>query len=137
MPVAKFYSSGCALETEVVKTFLDRASDLYARILECPKDRVRVYLFPIDSESVAIEGMVPGPASFFFEFIVLEGRSLEQRQQIARSFCDLVESVFNVDVQKVRGHCIRVQPEDWCIGGQFASDLRKKEIEARKNQPKR
>lgn len=136
MPVAKFYSSGYALEAEAIKKFLDRASDLYARILEYPKDRVRVYFFPIGSECVAIEGRMPGPASFFFEFIVLEERSLEQRQQIARSFCDLVKSVFDVDARKVRGHCIRVQPEDWCIGGQFASDLRKKEIDARNNQLK-
>jgi|SRR5690554_2943429 len=137
MPVAKFYSSGCVLEAETIERFLDSASDIYAKILDCPKDRVRVYLIPMASEHVAIEGEIPGPPSFYFEFIVLEGRSLEQRQQIARGFCELIGSAFSVDSRKVRGHCIRVNPEDWCIGGQFASELRKSEIEARKNQLKR
>ena len=137
MPVAKFYASGYTLETDAVQTFLDQASDLYAEILECPKDRVRVYFFSVDADFAAVEGRVPGDASFFFEFIVLEGRPLTQRQDIARGFCELAVTALGIEARRVRGQCNRVQPEDWCIGGQFASDLRKAEIDARKNQLKR
>lgn len=134
MPVAKFYASGCTPDKNAVEALLDRASALYAEILECPKDRVRVYFFPVDADCAAVEGGVTGRASFFFEFIVLEGRRLAQRQEIARGFCDLAVSVLGIEARRVRGQCISVQPEDWCIGGQFASDLRASEIDARKNQ---
>ncbi|MBD3654940.1 4-oxalocrotonate tautomerase [Marinobacter sp.] len=133
MPVVKFHVSGGRHPDSVVEKFLTQASEQYARILECPVDRVRAFYVLHDENLVAIKGRVPGPLSVFFEFIVLEGRSLEQRQKIATKFCELIEGVLDVDPDVVRGHCIRVEPEDWCIGGWFASDLRKTEIEKRKN----
>lgn len=136
MPVAKFHVSGFTGEAQVIRTFLKRVSETYAEILECPQERVRVYFLPCSADMAAIEGKVPGPLSAFFDFVVLEGRPLEQRQAIARSFCKLIHEVLGVDVGRVRGQCIRVEPGDWCIGGQFASDLRKSEIEARQNRLK-
>lgn len=137
MPVVKFHVSGVRQPDSVVETFLIQASETYARILECPLDRVRAFYVPHEDIAVAIRGQVPGPRSVFFEFIVLEGRSLEQRQKIAREFSELIERVLEVDVDVVRGRCIRVEPEDWCIGGVFASELRKAEIEQRKNPGRR
>lgn len=135
MPVARFYVSGRSPEAGTVQRFLDQASDLYAEVLACPKDRVRVFFFSVDADHAAVEGGVPGPDSCFFEFIVLEGRPLDQRQRIARGFCELVASALGIEARRVRGQCIRVAPEDWCIGGQFASELRKAEIDARKHRP--
>ncbi|MAO12128.1 tautomerase family protein [Marinobacter sp.] len=137
MPVAKFYVWGSEPNNDSVREFLDRASDVYANVLECPKERVRVIFIPCSRDMVAVEGNVPGAASVFFEFIVLQGRSLTQRQQIAKGFCGLIEDVLGLDLQRVRGRCIPVAPEDWCIGGEFADSLRKTEIESRKNQLKR
>ncbi|SFM45304.1 tautomerase family protein [Marinobacter pelagius] len=134
MPVVKFHVSGPRHPDQVVRKFLSEASEKYAGVLECPMDRVRAFYVSHADTDVATMGQVPGPRSVFFEFIVLEGRSLEQRQKIAQEFSELIGRVLEVEVELVRGHCIRVEPEDWCIGGRFASDLRKSEIENRKRQ---
>lgn len=132
MPIVRFHSAGLRHSETVVTNFLEKASEIYARILECPVDRVRALYIPHDRKMVATGGATPGPASVFFEFIVLEGRSLAQRQRIASEFTDLIEKLLGVDLAVIRGHCIRVDPEDWCIGGRFASDIRESEIEQRK-----
>ena len=67
----------------------------------------------------------------FFEFIVLEGRSLAQRQRLLKDFTELLVEVLGVRREHVRGACRLVRPEDWAIGGEPASALRKDEIAAR------
>ncbi len=67
----------------------------------------------------------------FFEFIVLEGRSLDERQQLMSGFTALLVEVLGVAPGLVRGRCIRVHPQDWSIGGTGADQLREKEISAR------
>ncbi len=134
MPIVRFHSAGQRHPEDVVTNFLVKASKIYARILECPVDRVRAFYVPHDNGMVATGGAAPGPSSVFFEFIVLEGRSLSQRQLIAREFTELISATLDVETPMIRGHCIRVEPEDWCIGGRFASDVRGAEIAQRKAQ---
>ncbi len=132
MPVATFHFSGGDLDQAVSADFLRRVSTVFAEELESPVDRIRAFLIPHGEALSAVKGEVPGERSVFFEFFVLEGRALEQRQRIARAFTELIAQYLGVDASSVRGRCIQVPPEDWCIGGQFASELRKSEIAQRK-----
>ena len=67
----------------------------------------------------------------FFDFIVLEGRTLEQRQRLLTGFTAMLVEILGVQAELIRGTCRRVHPEDWSIGGQIASVLRADEIRAR------
>ena len=65
----------------------------------------------------------------YFEFSVLDGRPLDQRQRLLGGFTELMVEILEVDRALVRGQCKRVSPEEWSIGGQPASELRAADIE--------
>lgn len=67
----------------------------------------------------------------YFEFRVLDGRPLEERRRLMAGFTELLVRILDVQPQLVRGLCIRVQAEDWSIGGIPADLLRAAEIAAR------
>lgn len=133
MPIVQFNVSGPTLSDTEVRGLLEEASGIYAKVLDCPLDRVRAFYLPHGFSHAAAHGKVTHERVVFFEFIVLEGRSVAQRQQLAQAFTEIVARLLDVDTALVRGRCVRVAPEDWCIGGRFASDLRQAEIEARKD----
>jgi 4-oxalocrotonate tautomerase len=74
------------------------------------------------------DGGVEAP---YFHFLVLEGRPIEQCNQLLAGFTDLVVELLKVDRSWVRGGCWPIPPQYWAIGGQSASLMRANEIKAR------
>ncbi len=113
---------------------LTGASRLYASILDAPMERVRVFITERPAGRVAVAGEVvehSGLHAPYFEFIVMRDRTAEQRQRLMAAFTGLLVETLAVDPAFVRGCCQRVDPEDWCIGGRPASEVRSAEIAAR------
>lgn len=134
MPIVNFHLVAGSSTPEQDERLLRRASALYAEVLASPIERVRAFITLHDPEQFAVAGELisaSGDQAPFFDFIVLDGRPLDQRQQLMRGFTDLLVEVLGVRREWVRGCCRRVPPEDWCIAGEPASELRRAEIEAR------
>ena len=112
---------------------LVEASKTYAHVLECPVDRVRVYVDEYPPQRVIAGGQLatrqaPAP---YFDFIVLKGRPLAQRHSLLEKFTLLIAEVLSVEAAEVRGMCREVDADNWAIGGQTASVKRRAEIAAR------
>ncbi|MFA5119664.1 4-oxalocrotonate tautomerase family protein [Zavarzinia sp.] len=133
MPIVHFHLIEGGATPEQERRLLLDASRLYAEVLECPIDRVRAFIQPYAPGRAAVagemvsEGAAPAP---YFEFLVLEGRPLEQRQRLLTGFTDLLVEILDVERSRIRGHCKRVQPEEWSIGGRPAAELRRQDIAA-------
>ncbi|PWR23159.1 tautomerase family protein [Zavarzinia compransoris] len=133
MPIIHFHLAEGTASPEQERALLIEASTLYAEGLQCPMDRVRAFIVAYPRHRVAVAGTMMdagGTPAPYFEFLVLEGRPLEQRQHLLAGFTDLVVRLLGVERSLVRGHCKRVQPEEWAIGGRMAADLRHADIEA-------
>ena len=120
---------------EQLDEFMQEASELYAAALECPIDRVRVFLDLYEPGHVAVAGRISsesGAGAAYFDFLALEGRPLEQRHKLLEGFTDLLKNLLGIERSVIRGACVNVAPEDWAIAGTPASVARQKEIEARK-----
>lgn len=134
MPILNIHLVRGQHEAERVGELLKRCSAAFAEGLRCPIDRVRVFATEHDPALYCVGGELvrdSGAQAPYFSFIVLEGRSLEDRQWLLARFTDLIEEVLQVPRQQIRGGIVPVAPEDWSIAGQPASVLRQAEIEAR------
>lgn len=134
MPILHFHlAEGCHSDAQI-GALLKQASQAYAQVLDSPIDRVRVFAQLYKPQHVAVagallsEGRAPAP---FFEFLVLEGRPLDQSQQLLTVFTDLLVETLGVARSGVRGICKPVPPAMWGIAGTPASLVRAGEIEAR------
>ena len=135
MPVIHFHLVEGQYDDAQCEKLLVRATEIYCRVLNSPISRVRAFIKFYRPEWVAAAGRrvsQGGEAAPYFEFIVLEGRPLEERQALLHQFSALVAEVLAVDLGVVRGACWPVPPEDWAIGGVPASQLRRAEIDARR-----
>jgi 4-oxalocrotonate tautomerase len=134
MPVVNFHLVEGHCSTEQKARLLKAASELYSQVLRSPMERVRVLItlhaadeFAVAGDAVSSNGL-HGP---YFDFIVLEGRPLDERQALMSGFTDLLVEILAVERSLVRGRCIRVEPQDWSIGGLGADVLREQEIRDR------
>lgn len=135
MPLVHFHLVENSANEEQIAVLSEVASHIYADVLESPIERVRVFINFHAAKHMAVGGKQisqGAPAAPFFDFIVLAGRSVEQRQQIHRQFTDLLAEVLGVPRAIIRGRCNLANPEDWSIGGQSAANIRQNEIAARK-----
>lgn len=127
MPIVHFHLVDGQATKEQEAALLIAASKLYADVLQCPMDRVRAFIqtFPPSRCAVAgklvADGATPAP---YFEFLTMEGRPLEQRQKLLAGFTDLLVTIIGAEQALIRGHCKRVLPEEWAIGGTPASVVR-------------
>lgn len=113
---------------------LKEAAQLYSDVLGSPMERVRAFITTHAATRFFVAGELVSNNNLhapYFDFIVLEGRPLVERQQLLTGFTDLIVDILNVKRELVRGSCRRVEPQDWAIGGVPASDLRKDEVKAR------
>lgn len=136
MPVVHFHLSERVASEERCRDLLEFASREYARILEAPMERVRALITVHQSHQLAVKGasLDPSdPGAPFFEAIVLRGRSLQLRTELMAVFTSGTAKILEVDESVIRGRIIQVDPEDWCIAGSTAAEIRKSEIEARAN----
>lgn len=134
MPIVNFHLVDGMTTPEQDERLLIAACKLYAEVLGAPMDRIRAFITTHRLGQMAVAGDLVarnGLHAPFFDFIVLQGRTLEQRQMLLAGFTNLLVDILGVERNLVRGCCRRVEPEDWTIGGQPASVLRKDEIAAR------
>ncbi len=120
---------------EQIDELLLQCSRFFAEGLVCPIDRVRVFVSEHAAGRVCVGGRLvseSGVQAPYFSFIVLEGRSLQERQHLLSGFTDLIVKILGARREEVRGGVVPVAPEDWSIGGQPASVLRQQEVELRK-----
>ncbi|AIL59836.1 MULTISPECIES: tautomerase family protein [Pseudomonas] len=134
MPVVNFHlvQGHCSAEQKV--QLLKAASQLYSQVLESPIERVRAFVTLHAADECAVAGDVVsanGLHAPYFDFIVLEGRPLDERRQLMSGFTNLLVDILEVERRLVRGRCTRVEPQDWSIGGLGADALREQEISAR------
>jgi len=134
MPVVNFHlvEGYCSDEQKV--RLLQNASRLYSKVLQSPMERVRAIITLHTADEFAVAGDCVSSHRLhapYFEFIVLEGRPLDERQKLMTGFTSLLVEILAVDRNVVRGRCIRVEPQDWSIGGIGADVLREQEICAR------
>lgn len=135
MPVLNIHLVAGQYDDARIETLLVRCSERFAEGLRCPIDRVRVFVTEHRPELFCVGGRVvrdSGVKAPYFSFILLEGRSLEDRQSLIAAFTDCIVDVLDVPRNLVRGGIVPVAPENWGIGGTPASVTRQAEIEARR-----
>ena len=134
LPIVNFHLVEALSTPEQQERLLTEASKLYSSVLRAPMDRVRAFITTHPATQFAVAGELVsrnGLHAPYFDFIVLEGRTLEDRHQLMVGFTDLLVNILGVRRELVRGSCRRVETQDWSIGGVPASVLRESEIAAR------
>ncbi|MBN9694163.1 MAG: tautomerase family protein [Zoogloea sp.] len=134
MPIVNFHLIEGLTTPEQDEALLVGACKLYAEVLKAPMERIRAFITPHRPGQFAVGGELVsrnGLHAPWFDCIVLEGRSLEDRHRLLAGFTDLLVDCLGVQRALVRGCCRRVPPEDWAIAGVPASVVRKDEVEAR------
>lgn len=135
MPLVTYHLVDDQLTDYQSEKLLLKGAQLYAEVLDSPVERVRALINTYPAQRALVGGRVlfeGEQGAPYFEFIVLAGRPDEQIKRLMSGFTDLLVETLGIDRSLIRGRCIRVSPEDWGIAGQSASELRAKEIEARK-----
>ena len=134
MPIVNFHLVEGLTTPAQDERLLIGACQLYAEVLKAPMERVRAFITLHKATHFAVAGGLVshnGLHAPYFDFIVLDGRSLEDRHRLMRGFTDLLVDTLGVRRELVRGSCRRVEPQDWAIGGEPASVIRKDEVAAR------
>lgn len=135
MPILNIHLVRGQYPAPAVENLLLRCSKAFADGLRCPIDRVRVFATEHDPRFMCVGGKMVSDSDAmapYFSFIVLKGRSLEDRQNLLAAFTDLIVDILGVERSLVRGGIVPVEPEDWSIGGLPASHLRQAEIDDRR-----
>lgn len=136
MPVVHFHLSESSASEAQCRELLEFASQEYARVLQAPMDRVRGFITTHSAHEMALNGkslQVGEIGAPFFEAIVLRGRTIELRLELMQVFTKGIAKILAIDESIVRGRIIQVDPDDWCIAGNTAAEIRKDEIAARAN----
>ncbi|HTF48723.1 MAG TPA: tautomerase family protein [Pseudonocardia sp.] len=134
MPIVTFHLVEGRYPPERLDELLERASTLYARVLDSPLERVRAFVAGYPAERVAVagtrvsRGAQPAP---YFEFLVLHGRPVAQRHALLAGFTDLLVELLDAPRALIRGRAVQLEPDDWAIAGEPASATRRAEIQAR------
>lgn len=134
MPILHYHlAEGHYSQAQHEKLLLDSAR-FFAEVLRCPVDRTRIYIHLYRPELTAVGGVLVsegGAKAPYFSFVVLEGRSLEDRQRLLAGFTDLLVAILQVERSQVRGGIVLVHPENWAIAGVPAAQARQAEVAAR------
>jgi 4-oxalocrotonate tautomerase len=134
MPVVNFHLVSLLTTPEQDERLLTEASKLYGDVLQSPIERVRAFITTHPSAQFAVAGELVshnGLHAPYFDFIVMEGRPVEERHRLMAGFTDLLVDILGVRRDLVRGSCRRIEPQYWSIGGVPANVLRAEEIAAR------
>jgi 4-oxalocrotonate tautomerase len=128
MPVIKMHVPDGLLAPQAEAALVEAVLHRFAELQESPVERIRAFLTvhpPTRYATGGQAGRSPGP---FFEFVVMEGRPVEQRQALLTAFAQLLADATGVPVTQVRGMCQVVSPENWVIGDQPATLARKDHV---------
>ncbi|ATQ31356.1 tautomerase family protein [Rhodococcus ruber] len=134
MPVAHFHLVDGAYTAGQRRRLLADASRCYAEVLDSPIERVRAFVVRYDPDDVATSGTViadGGTPAPYFTAIVLAGRPIAQRQELAARFTDLIVEILGAPRESVRGRIVEADPVNWFIAGDPAAAARADEVAAR------
>lgn len=134
MPILQFHLAEEQYTDAQVSELLLESSKFYAQVLGSPLDRVRVFAQFYKPAHVAVGGRLisdGAPSAPHFQFLVLEGRPVDECHRLLSGFTDLVVNILHTQRSLVRGGCWPIPPQFWSIGGTPASVLRAQEISAR------
>ncbi|WP_411887774.1 tautomerase family protein [Hydrocarboniphaga effusa] len=134
MPILTIHLADGRYSDEQCEHLLAATSRFYAQSLKSPIERVRVFIQAYAARRIAVGGVsvqAGADDAPYFHFLVLEGRSVEERQHLLVGFTDLIVDILGVRRERVRGGCWPIAPENWAIGGVPASVLRAAEVAAR------
>ncbi|MEZ7240866.1 tautomerase family protein [Rhodococcus sp. GXMU-t2271] len=134
MPVAHFHLVDGAYTAGQRRRLLADASRCYAEVLESPIERVRAFVVRYGPDDAATAGTAiadGGTPAPYFTAIVLAGRPIEQRQELAARFTDLIVEILGAQRDLVRGQIVEVDPVNWSIAGNPAAAARADEVAAR------
>jgi len=134
MPILEYHLAEDCYSDQQVKELLESSSELYAKVLACPIERVRVFANFYKKQHIAVAGKLMtegGEPAPYFHFLVLEGRPIESCHELLTRFTDLVANILKVERSWIRGGCWPIPPQYWAIGGHPASLVRAVEIASR------
>jgi len=134
MPIVTFHLAEGLYPPEALRELLVRGSQLYARALDSPIERVRAFvrLYPAQLASVAGQPVSERPRKApYFEFLVPRGGPANQGHELLGGLTDLLAEVLDAPRELILGMAVRVDPEDWGIAGEPASARRAAQIAAR------
>ena len=100
MPIVKFHLADKDISDGQIESVIEQATQIYAEVLDSPVDRIRVFVDLHAPNLIGVGGKLVskgGKNAPFFEFIVMKGRSLEQRQAIAEQFTNILAVTLKVD----------------------------------------
>lgn len=132
MPVVNFHLSESQCNAPQGEELIRAASRLMADTLQAPLERIRVFITAYPNSRLGVAGQAvsqSGAPAPYFECTLLAGRPTEQRQNILRGMTELLVTVTGADKALIRGCCRLIAPEDWCIAGEPAAQVRQQEIE--------
>jgi len=135
MPVVVFNLTRGFTTQKQNEDLLKEACKSYSKVLGSPMARVRASIVLREPELNAVAGDLVSKNNLhapIFDFLVMEGRPLNEKQSLLTEFSQLLVDILGVDHDLIRGRCISVNPEEWIIGDTPADILRQKEIESRK-----
>ncbi len=138
MPVLEYHLAEGQYTDRQISELLTISSQRYADALESPIERVRVFAQLYKPQHVAVGGKLlseGGVSAPYFHFLVLEGRPLDQCQELLKGFTDLLVEILKADRSLIRGGCWPIPAQLWAIGGTPASFTRAGEIAARAAAP--
>ena len=133
MPVVQFHLVENQLSPSECEDLVRKASAFFAKALEAPLERIRVFISFYAPNRVGVAGepiSQSGQFAPYFECIVLSSRTKEQRHYIMQGLTALIVEATGADLKRVRGYCRRVDPDDWYISGEPASLVRQAEVSA-------
>jgi 4-oxalocrotonate tautomerase family enzyme len=124
-----------------LRRLIVEVSDVLARILQAPKDRLEVWITEIDPELWGVCG-VPAAEVLqttpmaeaempFIQMVLLEGRPREQHHALIADVTEVVARVLGARRERIRVHIAESRTDCWGIGGVPASIARAQEISAR------
>lgn len=134
MPILEYHLVEGRYDDDQIEKLLLGSSLHYADVLKCPLDRVRVFVHLHKPQHVAVAGRLlsqGGDSAPYFHFLVLEGRSQGECDELLTGFTDLVVEFLGAERSQVRGGCWPIPPQYWAIGGKLAAGVRADEIRAR------
>lgn len=137
MPVVMFQVPEAVSSDEAAQSITRAACELLGQVLEAPSDRIRAYMTTLPNTHVCAGGDVvsaSGVPAPFYQFFVLADRSAVQVSALHEGFAALLAEHLKIDRSIIRGTCIRISPDDWAIAGKPASEIRKAELDKRKEE---
>jgi 4-oxalocrotonate tautomerase family enzyme len=136
MPFLRIDLAG-PVDPELKRRLLVETAQLFADIIESDVARVRTQVHELPADSFAVGGIPIAESGVQAPFITLDlfrGRPDAEHKALVEQIPRLVADLVGCPIERTRLRINEVFPEGWAIGGVQASELRRREIEDRKQQ---